>query len=553
MRFLQRISSVTSPARMQAGTIQDYNQAFFSGEPLPDLWLASLAASGQQVSPDLAMTLSAFYCGVTTIAYDIATLPLRAFKVRPDGGADLVTGGINSHAAGIGSLIYKLQWQPNTVQTAAEFFASVIAQLKMRNRAYAEIVPGPSGFLEQLLPRHPDRVTPERLPSGRIRYKLTEAGGGSRYVTQDEMFVIRDISMDGGLNPMLTVAYGANAIGTGLAAERAAGRFFKTGMTAAMLATYTGEMDDEAEADLHKSISRYAAGVENSFGLMLVPDDVKVSNLAVEPQKAQMMEAREWTIYEVARDLRISPRKLMARGKTDSYASAYQDAIDHVVNCLRPITVLIQQSILRDLVLAKDTYRFIFHLGELLKGDPAQMGDFIQKLIASRAMTPSEVRMTFLDMNPDEHLDRLSESDNVGGAPKTTPPAKQNANATPLRAMLAVHDNAVRCLRRERAAVEKLAKKHASDVPAWQAALREFYGEHETFVAQTMRLHPTVARGYAAQHGTEIETHGVAIFDGERGASWERYEADALAELAMADGGAQIDRWFTEREDSRVA
>lgn len=551
MKWLQRVSSVVTPARMRAGAAQDYNQAFFSGEPLPDLWLASLSGSGIPVTPDLAKTLSSYSCGVETIAYDLATLPLRAFKAREDGGGDLVTGGINSHAAGIGSLIYRLQWQPNTVQTAVEFFASMIVQLKMRNRAYAEIIPGPSGFMEELLPRHPDRVIPERLSSGRLRYKLQEPGGGYRYVTQDEMFVIRDISADGGVNPMSTIAYAANAIGTGLAAERAASKFFKTGMTAALLATYTGDMEDEDEAALHKSISRYAAGVENSFGLMLVPDDVKVSNLAIEPEKAQMMLAREWTLYEVARYLRISPRKLMARGKTDSYASAYQDAIDHVVNCLRPVAILIQQSIQRDLVLAKDTYRFLFHLGELLKGDPAQMGVFIQQLIASRAMTPSEVRMTYLDMNPDEHLDQLSESDNRPGTPKPSAPAESkptgDAPAAFSRAIFAVRDNALSCVKRERETVEKLAQKHASDVEGWQKALREFYADHAQFVGRRMRLHPTVARGYAGHRGAELEAQGLVAFGGDQSAGWEQFEADALAELSLAGGDAQIETWFARR------
>jgi hypothetical protein len=273
---------------------------------------------------------------------------------------------------------------------------------------------------------------------------------------------------------------------------------------------------------------------------MLVPDDVKVSNLAIEPEKAQMMLAREWTVYEVARQLRIQPRKLMA-GKTSTYASAYQDGIDHVVNCLRPIAVVFQQAIQRDLVLMKDLYSFVYHLGELLKGDPAQMGDFIQKLIASRAMTPSEVRMTYLDMNPDEHLDQLSEGDNRGGGAKaptadpstTTPPADGNARLL-LRACLAIHDNAVRCCRRERAAIEKLAKKHAADPVAWKAELREFYGEHAGFVAQTMRIPLAVARGFVAEHGTAFEAKGVTIIDGEAGPGWEREEAEQLASLAVA-------------------
>lgn len=534
MGFLSGVSSIVPPPRMRAEA-SSYQQAFFSGDDLPGSWAAALSAAGVTVTPDLARTLSAYACGVDTISYDLGTLLLRAFKNRPDGGKTLVAGSANGHEAGIANLVYKLQWQPNDVQTAAEFFGSQIAQLLMRNVAYAEIIPSSMGFVDQLLPRHPDRVRPERLPSGRLRYKLIEIGGKSRYVTQEEMFVIRDLSSDGGLSPLSRVGYGANAIGTALAAERAAGKFFKSGMTAAILATYTGDMEDEQEAELHASITRYAAGVENTFGLMLVPDDVKVTNLAIEPEKAQMMLAREWTVYEVARMLRISPRKLMI-GKTATYASSYQDSIDHVVNCLRPLAVLTQQSIQRDLVIAKDVYSFVFHLGELLKGDPVQMGDYIEKLISSRAMTPSEVRMAFLDMNPDPHLDQLSESDNQPGKSGTPKPAASaSSSRATLKGMLALHDNAVRCLRRERAAVEKLAKKHASDVDGWKAALREFYSEHAGFVAQTMRVSLTIARGYAAQHGSAFEAQGVVLIDGDAGEAWERCEADELCALAMDD------------------
>jgi HK97 family phage portal protein len=555
MGWLGRISTVALPT-VRAMTSQDYNQAFFAGDDLPDLWLARLSEAGVSVSPDLARTLSAYACAVDTIAYDLSTLPLRAFKTRSDGGLDQVLGSSNSHAAGIGALVYKLQWQPNDVQTAVEFWASMIAQLEMRQVAYAEIVPGQSGFMDKLLPRHPDRVTPQRLPNGRLRYRLRESTGGPRFVTQDEMFVIRDLSMDGGLTVMSRVAYAANSIGTGIAAEHAAARFFKTGMTAALLATYVGEMDEEDERALHASISRYAAGVQNSFGLMLVPDDVKVSNLAIEPEKAQMMLAREWTVYEVAREVRISPRKLMVRGKSDGYASAYQDAIDHVVNCLRTRAVLVQQSIQRDLVLAKDVYRFVFHLGELLKGDPAQMGVFIQQLIQSRAMTPSEVRMTYLDMNPDPHLDQLSEGDNrpgQSGGQSATPASSGGDSARAalsrleLEGLRSVFDTAGRCTRRERSSVEKLAQKHANDPDGWARALRAFYADHARYVAELMNVAPAVARGYAATRGEAIAASGALVLEGADGAAWERSGAVALADLALRPSDAQTDAWFNEQ------
>ncbi len=545
MGFHRSMSSLAAPARMQAG-IQEYTQAFYSGAPMPDQWLAAVTGSGMRVTPELAMTLSAMRCGVLTIAYDLATLPCQTYKYRTDGGKDRIRGSSAEWAAGgIGDLAYMLQWAPNNYQTATEYFAGQVLQFLMRGKAYAEIVDGAKGFLSELLPRHPDRVFPERLPSGTLRYRLVEGyGRPDRYVTQQEMHVVRDIASDP-LDSPSTIAYAADGIGTSLAAERAAGKFFQSGMTAAMLATYAGVKDEEDEDALHKSISRFAGGVENTFGLMLVPDDIKISNLAVEPEKAQMMLAREWTVFEVARWLRISPRKLMVRGAAGGgYASAYQDAIDHVVNCIRPLSHVFEQAMQRDLILAKDTYFVKFYLWELLRGDPQQMGEYIEKLVRNRAMRPSEIRTILLDMNPDEALDKLSEQDNqpgksaAGGTPSSQP-APQPANArAQLKATLAVHDNAVRCLRRERVAVEKLGRKHASDVEGWKAGLRDFYADHAIFVAQTMRLSLTIARGYAAQHGAAFEAKSLLLIEGEAGPAWEASEADELAALSLMDGTA---------------
>lgn len=534
MGFLTRFSTVVAPRRLK-GDASNYVSAFFAGEDMPNSWVSSLSAAGVNVTPELAMTLAAMYCGVSTIAYDLATLPCYTYRYRDDGGKDRIPGRAADYLrGGIGDLAYMLQWAPNAWQTATEFIAGQVAQFLLRNKAYAEIVNGPTGFLAQLLPRHPDRVMPERLPNGRIRYKLLEVDGQTRYLTQDEMHVVRDLSTDP-IAALSRIHYGAGAIGTALSAERAAGKFFKSGMTAAVVATYKGDMEDEDEANLHRSITRYGAGVENAFGVLLVPDDVTIDNLAVEPDKAQMMQARAWTPLEVARLLRISPRKLMVRGE-GGYASAYQDAIDHVVGCIRPLAHTFEQAIQRDLILEKDTYFVKFDLRELLRGDPAQTADFLEKAIKNRAMTPSEVRMQLLDLNPDAHLDQLSESDNQPGKAAGGAPASPRAQ---LKGLLAIHDNALRCLRRERAAVERLARKFANDVDGWKAGLRDFYADQAVFVAETMRLSPVIARGYAAQHGALFEAKGIVDIADEAGDAWERAEADELAALALEDPDRQ--------------
>lgn len=545
MGFLRHLSTVVVPPKFRADSANgsNYTSAFFSGADMPDNWTSSLSNAGVNVTPDLAMTLAAMYCGVTTIAYDLATLPVETSKYREDGGKDPIRGrAADIPQGGIRELAYMLRWAPNSYQTATEYFASQVVQFLLRGRAYAEIISGPGGFLDQLLPRHPDRVFPQRLPSGRLTYKLIEANGQPRYVTQEEMHVVRDLSGDGisGLN---RTQYGANVLGGALAAERAAGKFFKSGMAPALVATYKGaHMEDEDEAALHRSITRHAAGVENNFGLLLIPDDVSVQNLSIEPEKAQMMLAREWGAREVARLLRIPPHKLMIAG-TQTYASQVQSATDYVVGCLRPTAHTFEQAMQRDLILAKDTYFVAFKLAELLRGDPASRADYYAKAIEHRWMRPSEVRIEE-GLNPDEALDALSERDNQPGQSKQ-PPQQQPQNRQPatqdarvhLKGLLAVHSDAVQCVRREREQVEKLAKKYAkpSDGAAWQAGLRDFFADHAQFVAERMRVPIRIARGYAGQRGSLLEAKGVVLYEGEH---WERSEADELAVLALSEGGS---------------
>ncbi len=541
MGLLARLSTVAAPARWSAQG-DPFAQRHMYGTYLPSTWVSSLSSAGVHVTPDLALTLSAFYAGTKIIAYDLATLPLQLYRRRDDGGKDKVTGGVSSQA-GIGALAYRLRWAPNDYQTASEFLIGQFASLILREVCYAEIVKGPTGFMDQLLPRHPDRVQPERLPSGRIRYRLTELDGRVRPLTQDDMFVVRGLSFDGGVSVASAVQYGTESIGAAVATQRTAGRFFRSGMTASAVATYKGEKDEEDEKALHASITRYAAGVENAFGLLVIPDDVTIENLSIEPEKAQMMLAQEWGVREAARFLRLPGYKLGIKDAV-AYGSQVQAALDYVIGTLRPPAVMYEQAVQRDLILAKDQYFSEFLLEALLRGDPDAQSAFLEKMIRMRVMRPSEARV-ILNMNPDPELDRLSAMDFRPGESSRTAGEderrdvdrregrRRGGDRALLRGMLAIHDQAVRCVRRERVAVEKLARKHADNPEAWQASLREFYADHAQFIAETMRLPIETARAYAAQHGTVFVAQGVVPIDGEAGQAWEQFEAGELAALVV--------------------
>lgn len=546
MGFLSHVSTVIAPARLRAAAGNPADPFYhYYGSYVPPEWYGGLSAAGIPVTPELALTLAAFAGGVRRIAIDLATTPLQTLRKMPNGGKERVQyfygDGIDT-SGGISSLAYMLRWQPNFVQTATEFWYSQAAQLLLREVAYAEIASGPTAFVEQLLPRHPDRVLPQRLPSGRVRYRLREYDGTFRYLTQEEMFVIRGLSFDGGVTVVSRVAYAAGAIGTALAAQRAQAKFFKSGMTAAMIATYKDEMDEEEESKLHASISRFAAGVENSFGLALVPDVVDIKNLGIEPEKAQMMLAQKWGVEQVALILGLPPSELGVRDG-QGYGTRVQDALNYVLKTLRPHAITIEQSVQRDLILRKDSYSTEFKLEALLRGDPEAQAKYLTELGRGRLMWPSEGR-EILNLNPDPELDELWKKDFRPGESNPNAStrngqerAERAAAGLTARAQYRYHtlvrDNALRCVRREKAAVEKLARKHADDPDGWQTALQDFYADHAVVVAQTMRMSIDTARGYAGQHGSAFVTRGLEVMYGEDGERWVESEADELAALSL--------------------
>lgn len=537
MPFLAKSATVVAPARVQA--------SHGSGDPFaglyngyyPPEWGAMLSASGVAVSPELAMTLSSVYCAVTTILDDISTLPAQLFQYT---GADGAKERVRGARPGLGRLSYVLRWAPNSWQTAKEFWGMEVGHLMLRGNAYARIVSGvSSGLVEQLIPLHPDLTRPERLPSGRIRYKRLDARRQDEpdAYSQEEIFHLRDLTTDG-LVGRSRIGYGVQSFGTMLAKERFAGKFFKSGMTAALLASYKGgEMDPEEEASLHASISRFAAGTENSFGLMLAPEELKIEKLGIEPEKAQLLQSREFSVREVARWFKMPGHKLEASQQTQAYAAREQANLEYVIGCLRPIVVGIEQAIQRDLLIPElqETYFVEFLMDALLRGDLKARADYYGKAIRNRWMRPSEVRIRE-NMNPDERLDQLSEQDfrpgrSGGRGDRSGEPSERDAQRlarAERRLLQFTRAGAERVVHKELEAVAKAAKKHANDVPGWQAWLQDFYEDHARFAAQVLCLPVEATREYAAQHGLILQEKGATVLD-----DWRATEVDALTALAL--------------------
>lgn len=297
-------------------------------------------------------------------------------------------------------------------------------------------------------------------------------------------------------------------------------------------------MDEEQERSLHGSISRYMTGVENAGGFLLVPEDIGVTSLGVDPDKAQLLGLKNLSGRDVARMFKMPPSWLGIEGAS-AYKSQVQDAQDYVNRCQMPMTVEFEQAIYIHLIVARD-YFAKFNMDYLLRADLKTRMQAYEIGIRSRILWPSEARARE-DMNPDDELDALAAADHRAGSPRNGSSGsgdsgdeearrRQSAvGAFNIRTTIIALGNAERVIRRERAAVERLAKKHPSDVEAWRDGLRSFFEDHAGFVAETMHLPMGIARAYAAQHGAALEGHGIGLMSEH----WEREESEALTMLAL--------------------
>jgi HK97 family phage portal protein len=527
MGFLQRMSTTVAPARMRAG-LDPWNDRYYD---IPNGWTAALSNAGVRVNADIALTLSAVWRAVSGITGDISTLPCQILQYLANGGKDRA----RNHP-----LAYMLRWQPNAQQTAQQFFGMTVGHQLLRGNAYWEIVAGPRGFAQELIPRHPDRVRKERLPNGRPRYRLTAGGGDTqvRYLTADEMVHVPDLlTFDGWLGAS-RIAYGTQSVGGMLGAETAAQSFFATGMTAGVVATHKGgELDEDEAKALHGSLARYASGAKNNGGILLIEEDLTIQQLGIEPEKAQLLATRQYGTKEVARWFNYPGHKLEAESQTQAYAAREQANLEYVMGCIRPICIGLEQIIQKDLILDQETFFAEFLIESLFRGDMAAQAAFFTAMIRNRVFNPNEVRLK-LNANPYEGGDEYcpwntaSAADNGanGSQQNDTKPAgkSRGAQVSQVRASMLAYEAGQRIVRREIAAVTKLAQKHANDPDGWKSGLQAFYQDHAGFVAETLKVSMPAAREYAAEHGLALANQGVVAMD-----DWGHVVASELAAWAL--------------------
>lgn len=533
-------------ARVHAAALQERRDeaswAGASGASFPWAWLSALQDAGVRMTPERALTISAVWAGVTFMARNIGSMPCITYeRIEVNGKEGKQRASRNPRDRHLYRLLRR---RPNTFQTAQEFTEGEVSAVILRGNHYARIVDGPRSFAEQLLPIHPDRVIPERLPSGRLRYLID---GGREILRQDQVYHSRGpYSHDGGVTGLSLVSVAAQTFARAIIQERYSTRLFGRAASVSLLATYNGDKDENDEKQIYNAIMRYTSGVENAGGVLVLNDEIKVEKLGITPQDAEMIPSQEHMVREVARFLGLPTMVLADAGKEPTHASAETFGLQLVTQCFRPFVTRLEQARERDLILEDDEDRLFieFLMDALMRGDMKARAEYYRIMTMIGAMNGNEVRAKE-NMNPgppelDEYaraknMDFVGDDDRRGSRDSASDRgARVRAAAADrfgVRATLLAMELASSIVRREREHVERAAKKFASDGAAWREWVRTFYDEHTLTVAQRLRIPRDIAREYAARQGLSLQgERGIAVMD-----DWDQVVVPDLASLALGD------------------
>ncbi len=338
------------------------------------------SVAGKTVTPSSALAFSAVWDCVRKTSQVLSTLPLALYE-KEDGGTRVK---IEEDLSGI------LAESPNREQTAVEFWEGMTAQQTLRGNACAEKL-----FLgDRLVGLRPLlNVTPKRNQNGGLEYNVNDRGRIST-LPADKVFHLRGFGGGDGLG-MSAIKYGANSIGSALAADETAGSVFSNAMMAAGVLTSDQKLNDNQRAQLQALLETFM-GSSRAGKTLTLESGLKFQQLQMNPEDAQLLETRRYSVEDVCRWFGVPPIVIghSAEGQTMWGSGVEAVMLSWLTLGINPLLVKNEARILKDLIPIEKRGRWYaeFNREAMLQMDSKAKGDFLLKMRMAGFMSGDEGR-----------------------------------------------------------------------------------------------------------------------------------------------------------------
>lgn len=338
------------------------------------------SSSGKVVTADKIMRLSTTWSCVRLLSESISTLPLKVYQRREDGSRILAL----KHPA-----YQVLCRRPNIEMTPSRFMLMVVASICLRGNAFVEkkMIGHKLVALDPLLPQN---MVVKRLDNGRLEYTYTE-DKNKRVIPVERMMHIRGFGLDGVCGLMPTQV-GIDVFGAAMSVDEAAAKIFENGLQSTGFLSSENALNKEQRERLRKSLQSFI-GSKNAGKLMVLENKLSYQNVTMNPEAAQLLESRAFSIEEICRWFRVPPFMVGHMTKQNSWAASVEGMnLLFLTNTLRPLLVNIEQEIARCLLGDDEDYFAEFSVEGLLRADSAGRAAYYTTALQNGWMSRNDVR-----------------------------------------------------------------------------------------------------------------------------------------------------------------
>ncbi|MCV2768536.1 phage portal protein, partial [Enterobacter hormaechei] len=269
------------------------------------------------------------------------------------------------------------------------FMLMVVASICLRGNAFIE-KKFIANRLVSLVPLLPQNMVVKRLVTGTLEYKYTE-NGNERVIPVKNIMHIRGFGLDGvcGMMPMKT---GRDVIGSAMAVEESAAKIFEQGLQSSGFLSAENALSDEQRERLRSYMAAFT-GSKNAGKIMVLEGGLKYQGVTMNPEDAQMLESRSFSIEEICRWFRVPPFMVGHTTKQSSWASSLEGMnLQFLTHTLRPLLVNIEQEIGRCLLDSDDEVFAEFSVEGLLRADSAGRAAYYTSALQNGWMSRNDVR-----------------------------------------------------------------------------------------------------------------------------------------------------------------
>lgn len=336
------------------------------------------------VQPDLLLSNSAVAVRCVGIRSEmLASVGLFLFRRTADGGrqrADDVP------------LYSVLHDQMNDQLSAFEGREFLVRSLDLYGNGYARIERDQRGQVVALYPLQAPSVVVERLPSGRVRYRVSDARSGAIVLLQEEVLHIRGPSRDG-LIGISAIQLGRQAMGLRISQSQTATAMVDNGLRPSGVMSYPEKINSTDRAKLRESVSERLQGSANAGQLIIMDGGATFTPLAFSAEDAEFLASQKLSNEDVARLFGVPPTSVGITDKA-TYSNTEQEGRALVQNCLGPLAARVESALMRCL-LTPEARRSLYvehDLSSVLRGDVQARFESYRIAREIGAMSPNDIR-----------------------------------------------------------------------------------------------------------------------------------------------------------------